>query len=85
MAVDQFRPNNVETQAPATSHFAITPGTAELAVVPRAIYVGGGGNLNVIMGGATILYAVQAGAVLPIRPTHILATSTTATGIVGWV
>lgn len=85
MAVDQFRKNSVESQAPADGHFTITPGTAELAVKPRSIYIGGGGNLNVIMDGVTILYAVQSGAILPIRPTHILATSTTATGIVGWV
>jgi hypothetical protein len=83
-AINNFRQNSVETQSPAVSHFAITPSADELAVVPRAVYVGGGGNLNVTMDGVTVLYAVQSGAVLPIRPSHILAASTTATGIVGW-
>ena len=85
MSADNFRANTLEIMAPAQSHFAITPGTSELAVKPRAVYVGGAGNLEVVMGGVTIVYAVQAGAILTIRPTHILAANTTATGIVGWV
>jgi hypothetical protein len=85
MPVDQFRKNSVESQAPADGHFTITPGTTALAVVPRSVYVGGGGDLEVTMDGVTIVYAVQSGAILPIRPTHVLSANTTATGIVGWV
>lgn len=85
MSIDNFRQNSLEVQAPATSHFAITPGASALAKIPRTIYVGNGGNLEVTMDGVTIVYAVQSGAILPMRPTHILASNTTATGIVGWL
>ena len=33
--------------------------------------------------GTTVTYALSAGAVLPFRPTRVLATGTTATGLVG--
>jgi hypothetical protein len=52
---------------------------------PRGIYVGGLGDLNVQFGnlGTSVLFsAVPAGTVLPIQPTRVMSTSTTATGIV---
>ena len=51
---------------------------------PRAIYVAGTGNLNLKFGDATpvLFTTVQAGSVLPVRPTLVMSTSTTATGIV---
>jgi hypothetical protein len=58
--------------------------TDELAVKSRAIYVGGAGDLNVVMAsGTTVLFsAVPAGTILPIQIKQLLSTSTTATLVV---
>lgn len=64
---------------PAVYAVAITPSaTDDLPVVSRAIYVGGTGDVTVIMkgGGSVTFSAVPAGAILPIRATRVLATST---------
>jgi hypothetical protein len=49
----------------------------------RAIYVTGAGNVNVNLtgGGTAVLTGLSAGQRVVIAPTRILATSTTATGI----
>lgn len=64
----------------------VTPSdTVDLAFVSRALYVGGAGNITVIMAGdgSTVLFsAVPAGLVLPIRVNRVKATGTTATLIV---
>lgn len=63
---------------------AITPSdTVNLAEQPRAIYVGGAGNVVLVFGTATATVPVLAGAVIPCRPTRINSTSTTATSIFG--
>lgn len=63
---------------------AVTPSDATpLAAVTRGVYIGGAGNLAVTIGGANIVFtAPPVGTILPIRCTHIRATSTTATLIV---
>jgi hypothetical protein len=71
--------------SPANDAAAVTPSdTAPLVYVSRALYVGGAGNLVVTMqgGGNVTFTGVPAGTVLPIRVTHVLSTSTTATSIV---
>lgn len=82
---DPFR-NAYTTEAPAVSGFAVTPhATDPLTTTPRAVYVGGAGNLVVrLMNDSAdiTLSAVPAGTLLPIRPSHIRSTST-ATLIVG--
>lgn len=71
--------------APATGAFTITPDDdTDLAILPRAIYVGTTGNLEVIMDGTTVVLVGVSGF-LPIRPTRVKATSTTASDIVGLV
>lgn len=64
---------------------AITP--SDTTVVKfRAIYVGGAGNLAVLMEGdtvATTFNSVPAGSILQIRVQKVMATNTTATNIVG--
>ena len=54
--------------------------------VTKALYVGTGGNVNVVMeGGQTVLHSnVPSGAILPIRVKQVLNTNTTASTIVGW-
>jgi hypothetical protein len=71
---------------PADRHFTITPDDdADLSIVPRAIRVGGAGNVVIRDGAGTdVTYAVTAGEVLTFRPVRVLDTGTTATGLVGW-
>lgn len=73
------------TDGPLVGGFAITPAAADLPVVTRALMVGGGGDVAVILrnGDQVTLPALQAGAVYPVRVSRVLAAGTTATGIVG--
>lgn len=49
----------------------------------RYVYVGGGGNLSVVMdNGSVVFTAVPTGAVLPLRVSRVNATNTSATNIV---
>jgi len=63
---------------------AITPSdTVNLRRPSDAVYVGGAGNLVVILqDGTAITFAVVAGEILPVRAYRINATNTTATGLV---
>jgi hypothetical protein len=71
---------------PITGGFAITPHDAnDLGTMPRAIMVTGAGAVTAILkDGMTItLPGLAPGALYPVRTARILATGTTATGIVG--
>ena len=70
----------------ADRHFAITPSNdTNLTIQPRAIRVGASGNVVLRDGaGVDVTYAVIAGEVITFRPVRVLATGTTATGLVGW-
>jgi len=52
--------------------------------VTRALYVGGGGDLQaeLVSGRQVSFTALPSGAMLPLRLTRVLATGTTATGLV---
>jgi hypothetical protein len=71
---------------PGDRHFPIEPDDdADLAIIPRAIRVGGAGNVVIRDGAGTdVTYAVTAGEVLTFRPVRVLSTGTTATDLVGW-
>jgi hypothetical protein len=86
MADNWYNKDDVHYQG--THALAVTPNDgADLGSVPKALYVGGGGDITMIgtnaaPGAAGVLWkAVPAGAVLPFRPRRILATGTTATSI----
>lgn len=71
---------------PAVHAFAITPGSTVFPVPTRFVWVGGAGNLEVLMTGDTVpvtLTGVLAGTMLEISVTQVLAASTTATTITG--
>lgn len=71
---------------PADDWFPISPDdAADLAQVPRAIHVGGNGGAVVCRNrrGVEATFWLEQGSILPIRPVRILATGTTATGLVG--
>ena len=72
--------------SPADHHFLITPSdTSDIAVVPRALRVNSAGTLVLRdKAGQDMTYTVTDGEVIVFRPTRVLATGTTATGIVGW-
>lgn len=69
----------------AGSGVAVTPNdNTDLTNTTRAIYIGGAGNLAVILDrdtSAVTFLAVSAGAVLPIRVRRVMSTGTTATNI----
>lgn len=71
------------TTRSAHSWAAITPsdGTA-LEQIPGAIRANVGGNVNIVgRDGVAFAFTVAAGETLPCRPTKVMATGTTATGI----
>lgn len=85
---DRFANLAPSLTSPAISGFAVTPDdAAPLPEMSRAIYVGGTGDLCVIMssGDELVFTAVAAGSWLPIRAAAVKATGTTATGLVGLV
>lgn len=68
---------------PANNAVLVTPDDDnDLGFASRALYVGGAGNLDVVMlGGDTVTFTgVPAGVILPIRVSRVLET-TTATAI----
>lgn len=74
---------------PALGAFAITPNdsTDNMGGKPvRAIWVGGAGNiaLTTSNGEDVTISGIIAGTLLPIRPSRIKSTSTTATNLVGF-
>jgi len=85
--VDKFENHAEGLASPANNAFSVTPhDTNELAFIPRGIYVGGSGDIAVILAddtAAVTFVGVLAGTVLPVRPKIIKATGTTATSIVG--
>lgn len=73
-------------EGPARDFYSITPqDDTDLSSIPRAIYVGGAGDLTVTsLDGTTVTFvAVPAGTVLPIMPSRVENTNTTATNLVG--
>jgi hypothetical protein len=76
-----------EYQDPAFNAVAVTPSdlAADNFDVPaRGLYVGGAGDVQVVMeGGATILFvAVPVGTILPIRFIRVTDANTDATNMV---
>jgi len=60
---------------------AVTPSDATVLNPTDAVWVGGAGDLVVVTeSGASVTFAVQAGTLLPLSVTKVMA-ATTATGI----
>lgn len=84
---DQFKNHARGLSSPAENAAAITPDdAADLAEVPRALFVGEAGDLAVVMlGGGTVTLAnVPAGSLLPLRVAGVRASGTTAGRILGF-
>jgi len=73
------------TDGPLVGGFAVTPAAADLPFVTRALMVGGGGDVAVVMrnGDTVTLPGLQPGALYPVRVARVLVAGTTATGILG--
>ena len=85
-AQDTFESYQRGLNAPAREAFAISPDdSAELDYVTRAIYVGGGGDLEVVMlGGTQVTFQnLPAGTVLPCSIRQVRAQNTSATALIG--
>ena len=83
---DDFDGYETGLTTPAVNAADIIPSdAAPLPFATRAIYVGTTGNVRMLMvsGDLVTLTNVQAGAFYPLRINQVLATGTTATGLVG--
>lgn len=85
----QFRAYERSYSDPAHSAYVITPNDSTmLSAHTRGIYVGGVGDLTVLIYNDTVavtFVGVPAGTLLPIRVSKVLATGTTATNLVGLI
>jgi hypothetical protein len=85
---DRFADSTSGLDAPASHGFSVTPDdAADLAETTRALYVGTTGDIAVVLAsGAMLSFGnVASGSVLPLRTKRVMATGTTAAGIVGLV
>jgi hypothetical protein len=82
MMADQFSSNADSVSAPATRAVAVSPhDTNALADIPKALFVGTGGNLTMrgVAGISDQMWRnVPSGSVLPFRAQYVRATGTTA-------
>ena len=73
-------------ESPAWTAAEVTPDDDNdlTRVATRALYIGGDGNISVVMsGGGTVAFSgLPAGTILPVRVDRVRSTGTTATGIV---
>ena len=79
---DTFK--NVSNQSnPAENWFLITPGPGDLAITPRGIFCAAGGDITLVSaaGVSMPLTGVPVGAVLPVRPLKVTASTGTFYGV----
>lgn len=80
---------NSSGESPSASAFAITPSdSVDLTKAIRGIYIGGAGNLSVILEDDSVevtLTGVVAGSIYPLRAKRVRSTGTTATSLIGLV
>ena len=84
MAITTGDISPIKTTPPSANAEAVTPSDNDLSFITRGVYVGGSGDLVVLMAGTgdTVTFAnVSPGAVYPIMVSQIRAT-TTCTNVV---
>lgn len=73
---------SADATTPAFHAVAVTPHDSNNIETTRSLYVGGTGNLHVIMeSGAEVTFAAVPVGVFPVQVTRVYSTSTTATSI----
>jgi hypothetical protein len=87
---DKFAKDVLDLEGPLTNAFTITPSDSTVfSQATRAVYVGGAGDLKVMLTDKTnannvVTFAsVPAGSLLPIRVQRVYSANTTATSVVG--
>ena len=84
---DKFEGTAQSVLTPAENAFAVIPhDTNPLLTLPKYLYVGGGGRetLRMLDGAGDVVFEnVPAGGYIYVRASHVRATGTTATAIVG--
>lgn len=84
---DPFKSHETALNSPARNSFSITPNDSiDLSVTCRALFIGIGGDVSVILVGdtsPTVFKNIQAGTIVPISVKRVEATLTTATDILG--
>lgn len=87
MSIDLTPAHSPGNTDPARTAFAIVPSDSqEIAILPRALYVGTGGDLTLQLVDATqdvTLRNVAAGQIIDVRARYVRATGTTAGNLVG--
>ncbi|MDH5185241.1 MAG: hypothetical protein OEX12_15275 [Gammaproteobacteria bacterium] len=86
MAIEPYENTPGTLRDPATEGFDIVPNDgADLAKVPRSVYVGVGGDIKVdTLRGTTLTFKnVISGSCLPVRVRKVYATGTAATDMIG--
>lgn len=83
-ATDIFDGYSDGLESPLSFAEGVTPSdTDTLTHVSRAVYLGGAGDLSVVMrGGQTVTFTAMSAGWHPIRVTQVMATGTSATEIV---
>lgn len=86
MPADDYGSQADTVSSPSLAPFAIVPNdSTDLTRIPKALWIGTGGDVNVqgVNNANPVLFQnVPNGFILPVRARRVLATSTTATGIV---
>jgi hypothetical protein len=85
--VDPFKGHRPGLSSPADNGAEVTPSDAgELPAVTRALYSGSGGDIAVRLASGTLVRLTETmpGSIYPLRVDKVLATGTTASGIVGF-
>lgn len=86
MSVDNFPGAGLNSTDAARKGYAITPSdSADLPIVPRAIFVGGAGNITLRLvddSANIVLNGCLAGSIIPVRANKVMSTGTTATNLV---
>lgn len=84
-AIDDFQTFSLGMESPILSAVAITPSdSVDLARLTRALYVGVAGDVRVTLkDDSVVTFRNMAAGWHPIRVARVMATSTTATNIVG--
>ena len=84
--MDRFRNSSDSVSSPARSVRAIEPGADPLSEIPKALYVGTGGDLELRAADddvPVVLRNVASGTVLPVRVAQIYPSGTDAADLAG--
>ena len=82
--MDQFENRSPGLESPASGGAALSPDdNADLAQVTRALWVGTSGDVSVVLKSGDAVTFKNATGWMPMRVARLMATGTSATGIVG--